>query len=143
MDFLKVIKLDDLANLASIVALVLTIVIFMNLRSIRRFYKFTARVPELLNKLIQHARKISEYQKDFATSHREIDLEIAEAEVVLKSLKNKVNRQTISSISRVLKTIKTYNRQRYNSNQLWEVYIEMHKLIAEIHELQSDLKWEK
>jgi len=135
--------LTDIGSVASILGFLLTILIFLTLRSIRRFYVFTARVPELLKKLINHARKISEYQKEFSNSQQEIELELAEAEVVLNSLKKKVSRQTKSAVNGTLKTVKTYNNSSNDSKSLWAVYVEMQKLITEIQELQSDLKWER
>lgn len=135
--------LTHIGSVASILGFLLTILIFLTLRSIRRFYVFTARVPELLKKLIKHARKISEYQKEFSNSQQEIELELAEAEVVLNSLKKKVSRQTKSAVNSTLKTVKAYNNSSNDSKSLWAVYVEMQKLITEIQELQSDLKWER
>ena len=135
--------LTDIGSAASILGFLLTIIIFLTLRSIRRFYVFTARVPELLKKLINHASKISEYQKEFSNSQQEIELELAKTEVVLNSLKKKVSRQTKSAVNSMLKTVKSYNNSSNDSNSLWAVYVEIQKLITEIQELQSDLKWER
>jgi len=135
-------SITDIGSVASILGFLLTILIFLSLRSIRRFYVFTARVPELLSKLKKHAGEISKYQKEFSDSQQGIELELSRAEVVLKSLKKKVSRQTKSSINNVLKTVKTYNSFN-DSKRLREVYIEIIKLIDEIEELQSDLKWER
>jgi predicted PurR-regulated permease PerM len=135
--------ITDIGSVASILGLVLTILIFLSLRKIRRFYVFTARVPELLDKLTKHAGKISEYQKEFSNSQQEIELELSKAEVVLKSLKKKVSRQTKSSINNVLKTVKTYYNSISDSKSLWEVYVKIQILIDEIKELQLDIKWER
>ena len=102
-------SITDIGSVASILGFLLTILIFLSLRSIRRFYVFTARVPELLSKLKKHAGEISKYQRNFSDSQQEIDLELKTAEVVLKSLKKKVGRQTKYSINKVLKTFNTYN----------------------------------
>ncbi len=141
LELLKKVTLSDLGNAASIIGLLLTIMIFINLRNIKRFYIFTARVPELLEKMRQHAGKISSYQEDFSNSGQEIELELAGAEITLKSLKGKVSRRTKSSIKRVLKAVKNYDRTEKDQDKLWAVYVEIHKLIAEVQELQSDLKW--
>lgn len=135
--------LTDIGSAASILGFLLTIIIFLTLRSIRRFYVFTARMPELLKKLINHASKIAEYQKEFSNSQQEIELELAKTEVVLNSLKKKVSRQTKSAVNSMLKTVNTYNNSSNDSDSLWAVYVEIQKLITEIHELQSDLKWER
>jgi len=141
--FPKGITLSDLGNAASILGLLLTILILLSLRSIKRFYIFTARVPELLEKLIKHAGNIASYQKDFSGSNREIDLELAGAEIVLKSLKSKVGSHTKSSVRRVIKCVDNYNRTNQDQEKLWGVYVEFQKLITELQELQSDSKWER
>ena len=138
---LKRLTLSDFGNIASIIALLLTIVIFFNLRNIKRFYSFTARVPELLEKMGKHAGQISSYQQDFSNSSREIELELGKAEIVLKALKNKVSRGTKSSVKRVLKAIEYYGRTEKDPDKLWTVYVEIQKLIEEFQELQSDSKW--
>ena len=143
LEILKRITLSDIGNVASILGLLITILVLINLRNIKRFYVFTARVPELLEKLGKHAGKISVFQKDFSNSGREIELELAEAEIVLKSLRTKLNRQAKSSAKRVLNTVKRYNRTNPNQESLWTVYVEIQKLISEVQELQSDLKWRK
>jgi predicted PurR-regulated permease PerM len=137
-------SITDIGSVASILGFLLTILIFLSLRIIRRFYVFIARVPELLSKLIEHAGEISKYQKEFSDSQQEIELELSKAEVVLKSLKKKVGRQTKSSINKVLKTVKTYNNNSFNdSKRLWKVYVKIQILIDEINELQSDNKWKR
>ena len=142
MELLKNITLSNLGNAASIVALFLTFLIFINMRKIKRFYVFTARVPELLEKLANHASKISAYQKDFSSSTREIKLLLAETEILLKSIKSKVGtRQIKSSVKRVLKIVTQYNPATQDQDALWTVYVEIQKLVSEIQEFQSDLKW--
>jgi len=142
LEFIKGISYSDLGNSASILGLLLTILIFINLWTIKRFYIFTARVPELLKKLCKHSGAIAEYHKDFSNSHREIDLELAGIEIILKSLKGKVIRKTKSSVNRVIKCVRNYNRIGQSQKDLWAIYVEIQKLITEIEELQSDLKWE-
>ena len=137
------ITLADIGSLASILGFVLTIFILLALRSIRRSYRFTARVPELIAKLINHAGEIAVYQKEFSYSHQEIQLELAKIEVALKSLKKKVGRNTKSSINKLLKNVENYSNNSNDPKNLREIYVEMHKLISEIQELQSDLKWER
>ena len=141
LELLKRITLSDIGNAASIIALLLTFMIFINLKNIKRFYIFTARVPELLEKLGKCAGKISSYQKDFSNSSREVDLKLGEAEIVLKSLKSKVIRPTKSSVKRVLKVVKNYDRTEKDQEKLWAVYKEIQMLIIEVQELRSDLKW--
>jgi len=143
LETLRNIGLSDIGSFASIISLVLTVIVFFNLRSIKRFYVFKARAPELLNKLIKQASNISSYQSDFLDSRHEIDLEIVQIEINLKSLEKKLPGSLKSSVKRVLKQLKRYDNQDNKPDSLWQFYIDLQKLIAEIHEFQSDLNWER
>ena len=141
IDFLHKVTFSDIGNAASILGLLLTVLVFIGLRSIKRSYIFTARVPELLKKLVAHASSIAAYQKDFSNSQQEIQLELAGTEIVLKSLRRKVSRSTRGSVRRVLKVVKDSNGPNQSHDNVWTIYVEMQKLIIEVQELQSDLKW--
>ena len=143
INFFQNITFADISNAASILGLLLTILVFINLRSIKRSYIFTARAPELLEKLVKHGSNLSAYLKDFSNSRQEIELELAGAEIVLKSLRSKVGRRAKGSVKRVLKIVKSSNGTNHTQDSLWTIYLEMQKLITEIQELQSDLKWDR
>lgn len=143
MEFIQNASLSDAGDVASIIGLLLTFFIYFNLRSIKRFYVFRARVPELLERLIDQSSKIASYQQDFSNSLQGIDVEVAQVEITLKSLKQKLNGSVRASVVRVLKQLERYENQTKTSDNLWHLYIDLQKLIAEVHELQSDLKWER
>lgn len=143
MEFIQNTSLSDAGNVASIIGFLLTVVVFFNLRSIKRFYVFKARAPELLERLIEQSSKIALYQNDFSNSFQEIDVEVARVEITLKSLKQKLRGSVKASTGRVLKQLEKYNKQSKSSENLWHLYVDLQKLIAEVRELQSDLKWER
>ncbi len=170
LEFLNIITLSDKGNIsdinsgtiASIISLFITIGIFFGIRKIKSYYIFTARVPEILDKLDQNASKIANYFNDFENSIRQISLEIAEVEVGLTSLKKKVKGKTKTSVTRLLNNIKSYEGPKIklwtvsfkksgtsskfkftDKEKLWKLYIDLYKLIAEIKELQEDYKWER
>lgn len=143
MEFIQNINLSDIGSVASIIGLLLTVVVFLNIRSIKRFYVFRARVPELLERLIEQSSKISTYQNDFVNSSQEIDIVVAQVEITLKSLKQKLSGSVKSSVGKILKQLERLVNQSKTSANLWSLYIDLQKLIAEVQELQSDLKWEK
>ena len=104
---------------------------------------FTGRVPDLTRKLDQHQEKLEEYLNDFDKSIPLISLELAKVEVVLKSLSKKLDRQSRKSVVQLLKNIRDYNPRMKNRNRLWQIYIDLNKIIDELADLQEDLKWER
>ena len=100
-------------------------------------------MPELLETLTKQASNLLSYQKNFPSSRQEIDIEVAKIEISLESLRKKLRSSERSSVKRVYKEIKSYETQSKSSENMFHLYLELQKLIAEINELQSDLKWEK
>lgn len=139
----KAISLSNIGSWASIIGLVLTIFVLLNIRSIKQFYLFSARVPELLEKLTKHAASISTHQKNYPTTHQELTLELAGVEMVLNSLYDKVNRKTKKSVKKTIDSIILPKTGQASKDEIWSIYIQIHKLITEVEELQSDLKWER
>ena len=136
------IDFSALGNTASIISLIITVYLFYAVRKIKSFYVSKARVPELIRELKEHASHLAEFHRDFEDSSEQVLLEIGKAEVTLKSLRNKVQRPTRKSVSRVLKLIKTYTPFYRTKDNLWKIYVEMQKLIQEIAGAQSDRDWE-
>jgi hypothetical protein len=79
---------SDVGSMASIISLIFTVLVLIDVRRLRSYYLFTGRVPVLTQKLDQHQLKIEEYLNDFDKSISLIWLELAKVEVVLKSLRS-------------------------------------------------------
>ena len=135
--------LETIASIASIVSLLLTISVLVSVRRIQSFYVFTARVPELAEKLGSHYSKIVDYRNDFDSNIPNISLELVRAQAVLKNLKQKVTNPSKKEIAQLLKTIRGYQRKSNDKDKLWEVIVSMSGVLAEIEELQADKKWER
>jgi len=131
-------------SIASIIGLVLTIVIFVRIRNVIRFYTFTARVPEIVSDLQTIASSISEYLNDFENNMLRISKELARAQAKLQNLKKKIkDRQLKKLISKLIKTIKEYNPNLKDIRNIRQIYIELQKIISSVNELQKDHKWER
>lgn len=135
--------LSGFGSIASTIGVILTIFVLLSLRKIRSQYIFAARVPELIEKLSDLASDISECMNDFDTFIPQISLDLGEAEVVLKSLRKKLRRKSRKSIDQLLKNMDDYNANTGDSDKLWGVYVDMSKVIAEVKDIQEDLKWER
>ena len=131
-------------SIASIVSLLLTIIIFIAIRKIKSYYIFTGRVPELVKSLNKIASEINNCLNDFKGAIHKISMELANAEVTLKTLRNKINNRSLKkSISKLIKQIKGYKTINDGEKKLRDIYIKLRKIIREIKELQKDQKWER
>ena len=131
-------------SIASIVSLFLTIFIFFGIRKIKRFYIFTGRVPEVVESLDKIASNISKHLNDYEESQPLIRLELAKAEVSLKSLRKKIGkREHRKPINTLIKTINKYKPNSENQEDLRDIYLDLYKIVSQIEELQKDQKWEK
>ena len=142
-DFVANLTLSEVADWFGIISFGLTVWIAFGVRTIQRRYLFTARVPDLTKQISKHASKLVLQHADFEKSRSDVDLTLAQLEAPLKSLQNKVERQSKPSIKSLLAAISEFQKQRGSKDQLWKIYVETQKLIAEIDEIAADARWEK
>lgn len=96
-----------------------------------------------MNKLTELATSIAGYQKIYPASHQDLLLQIASVETVLESLEAKVTGKTKKSIKQVREKLSEIDKPNPTKENVWAIYIQIHKLIMEMSELQSDMKWER
>ena len=134
----------NVGDLASIASLLLTIFVFFNVRKIKAYYSFTARIPELIDRLTEHTSKLNSYHQEFENSLQLIDEELAKSEASLEALQKKVDRPTRTLIKGILEKISKYKQtRRKNSDEFWKIYVEMSKVTAKVRDLQEERKWER
>jgi hypothetical protein len=143
LNFLKGEAFSIFGTVASMISLVLTVWVLINVGKIKSYYMFAARVPDLNKQLKQHASEISAYLNDFEGFLPQIQLELAQTEIVLRSLKNKLDRQPKKSATQLLKVLRHYDLNSGDKDGLYSIYVDMRKLESEIEDLQEDLKWER
>jgi len=73
---LKNIAFTDVGSIASILALFLTLMIFFNIRRIKKFYIFKIRSPKLSKKLELIVQNISAFLSNYESSVNSIDEEV-------------------------------------------------------------------
>lgn len=165
-EILKIVKSDELAifgSISSILSLALTFAIFLGIRKIKRFYIFTARVPDLNERLIKIASNISSALTSGSFDTTTLTEILADAEVTLKSLTRKVKNPLRSDANKIIKEIR--NLERCNGffckllgfwgsknapddedsyeNQIRKIYLDLYRLNAECREVYEDARWEQ
>lgn len=129
-------------NIASIVSLILTFYVFLDVRRIKSYYIFAGRVPVLIETLEQHGARIFDYLDKGKHSLLEIEMELANTEVVLESLKDKLDGEAKKSVELLLQNLKNYDYKRKDRKALRMIYLDMSKVIGRIRQIQEDRKWE-
>jgi hypothetical protein len=130
------------SDVASIASLGLTLLVYFNVRKLRRAYLFTARVPELTEELSGKASEISRLHRTSAESKSQIQVLMAESDVLLRSLKSKVSGNSRMAVRAVLLAIAEY-QMNDSAEIVWRVYVAMQKCLAELRQTQLDLKWDR
>lgn len=151
------------ANATSVISFILTIAVFVGVRRIRKFYIFTARVPDLNGRLSDLASKISSQLNSGSTDSTAITEILADVEVTLKSLIRKVGNPLKSSANKIIKEIRSLDhgdsfirkliqsiRDSEDSGVITDretkirnIYIALYKLSAECKEIYEDARWEQ
>jgi hypothetical protein len=139
---IRKITFSGVGSAASIISFLITLYLFYAVRKIKSFYVSKARIPELIEQLKEHASRLADFHRDFEESRQQVLLEIGRAEVTLKSLKKKVSRPTRKSVRVVIKLIGNYSPFNQTQDNLWNIYVELQKVIQEIIGVQSDRAWE-
>lgn len=108
---------------------ILTFYVFLDVRKIKSYYLFAARVPNLLEKLQQNASNISDYLDNFERFSSKIEEELAETEVVVESLSKRIDGDAKKSAHQLIKDIQEYNPKKKNKDAVWEIYLNMRRFI--------------
>lgn len=152
-----------IATLSSIVSLVITVAVYLGIRKIKRFYAFTARVPELNERLGEIASKISSSLNSGSLNTTSTKEMLVDAEVILKSICNKVDQPFKSQIKKTIHEIEAIdntkglknkiinffkktseiNNSNIEESRLREVYISLYKINAECKSVYEDFRWEQ
>jgi len=164
MEFLQSLNNNTLFNLlastASIVSVIITTVVYLNIKNIRKHYIFIARIPELSNNLSEIASSISERLDTFNGFTTIIFQFLADAEINLKSLSKKSNGELKKSANALIGKIKqaenkssffdkiTFNLYKKDLLDvktqkiiLQDIYISLYKIKSECDETFKDSQW--
>jgi|ERR1700686_239312 len=139
-----------LGSLASILSLMLTAFVLFELRRIKSFYLFKARVPDLVGRLSQHSSNLSNYLGDFDNSLPQIVKELAISEAVMTSLTKKLGGDPRKSVQALLESTHRFRTRYTNINHLQRekeslrgIYVDMAKVVEDLKQLEEDTKFER
>lgn len=138
--FIKGISFSDVGSSASILGMIITGLVFIGLRRIRKQFITKARIPELKKSLKSTTKGLSEALQSFDEPEREIQTILSVCKSTLKNLIDKVHGNIRNDARNLLKMIKK-QKSANDKDKAWEIYNELQALIESLNHLQKDSKW--
>lgn len=152
-----------LGTLSSVISLVLTIFVFFNIRNIRSFYVFTARVPQLSEDIAAKSSLLNDQLNTFEGMTVKLRTLLAEVEVLLVSLSKNVDGSLKKQVLMLLKKVEAMDVSRksvftrllssyfddkakdINSQKqiLEDIHVSLHKISAACRAKYEDARWER
>jgi hypothetical protein len=133
--------LPYIADSASVLGLLVSVYVLLEVTTLKRRFLCKARLPQLKNAISKHAARISEKLNNFDDCAHELDAELSRCVASLTSLKYKTDRETKNMTKALEKKIR---RRDYplQKDQVWSIYNDIQGLAARLGHLHEDMKWD-
>lgn len=147
-----------LSMLCSIIGLLINIAVIIDVKSIKKFYKFKSMFPDSISDLQQIVSDISEQLNDFTEISTKTSELLVQAEtrlillskIVKGNLKNNIDNtiQEINDINGKNKILKKIYKLFIKNNEtdrekLNKIYLSIYKIIRECRIYFEEMNWEK
>jgi hypothetical protein len=144
----KLLNLNTLGALASIIGLFITLLILNEAKNIRRSFVQKIRIPEAYKTLSEISSLLSKLISSWPEEKQEILKELARIRSILLNLKSKLDgddkRQTVNLIRKLGYKRFFWRRQdlsKLNKNELWDIYSELIAIVESLKQTNKDIKW--
>ena len=147
--------LEVTGSIASILALIVTLLVWLRVRAIQRRFILKARLPQLIESLQGNANNLSRYLERFTKSRREINTELSACESTLRNLLPKLSGDARSEARQLTHFIRTHGVpwwKRMNPNRhsaklrvdtAWKMYDKLQALIGKLEHVSRDVQWSR
>lgn len=143
LDWVGRASLGDWGSLASIISLLLTAFVLLNVREIRTFYVARARLPKLAKRLREHSKKVSECLNDFTRFRTPLVQELAQAEATVQSIHRNLPRSGRASAKPLMVSLRAFDKRNPQEGQAQDCYLGMLRLQEHLKHVAADLDWER
>lgn len=133
--------MQTIANLATIISLAITILVWFSVRNIRRAFLFKARAPIHTDRLDDISHKISNLLNDYQANKNSIKELLAHAEIQLEQLLKKTSGEPRTRIRALRKRMQDRLIVE-DPEAIYNVHLELIKIVDAMKEHLANQEWE-
>jgi len=133
-----------LGGLSSVLSLIISIVIYANIRNIKKETLIKIRGPEQFIELSEITSSINKYYQDFEDFQEDIDTELSKLEAILDWFKKFVKKnikRNIKLIQVLINDFRDVNQNLQRKDNVWKIYTLLVKIDQQLGSLFKDKKW--
>ena len=131
-----------IANVASVLGLMVSVWVLLDLKRIHTFYRLNARLPGYLKTLRSHATQLSNFLNDPAKNDLQIRKVLASLEGTLKSLEPKLSGDYKTSAAALTQSISKVGFDAVAEETARRVYLQLTQLNQRLKDHHEDIRWE-
>lgn len=128
----------DVASLASIIGLILTIFVARSIRAIRQRFELRIRLQEVVKDLNAIAGDLSVRLRDDSNDRNHILPQVARSEALARAIRRRLSDEMKVAVDNYCKTVKQYREKNADG---WRVYTHLLELVEELTQTNKDIQW--
>ena len=148
---------DNWGNLASVTGLIVSVIVAINVRSLRRHYNFVGRSDEIIERLRNHSDELTTCLGDFDRFVNEVSAQVEELRATLELLQRVSSPEQQTEIKLLLKKMRNYRVQvsgwgviieqwpwsekRSEAEGLRIIYNKLLYIIQATKDVQDNIQW--
>ncbi len=135
--------LSSTGSVASIGGLIITIVVMINVRRIRKGFLFRARFPELLGRLENYTNELPILLESFNANRTEIEQTLSACNADLRNLSTKIDNKFLrNDIVKLMRMISDVGRVELESKEIVSnIFLKLSFLVQSLKNFKNDQDW--
>lgn len=113
---------DNWGNLASVIGLIVSVVVAITVRSLRRYYNFVGRSDGVVERLREHSSELTICLNDFDGSVNQVSAQVEKLRATLELLQQISPPEQQKEIKPLLKKVRRYRVQRSGRDIVAEMW---------------------
>ncbi len=141
--------INKIGSISSVVALFVTVFLFIEARKIRNSFLRRARLPEINKELAKYTSEVSENLKKWEVDKNPALEKFSTIRALLENLRTKLPPEERKKVESYLSRLKP---RRYlflkgsisdlSEDSAWELYTDLNGLVTSLQQLAKDSKWD-
>lgn len=128
----------DVASLASIIGLILTIFVARSVKALRSRFELRIRLPEVVNDLNAIVADLVILLRDGPNERNKILPHVARSEALVRTVRRRLTPELQAAVDKYCRTVKQYREKNADG---WRVYSHLLELLEELTQTSKDIQW--